>query len=209
MKIFYCKIHDFADLRGSEYLLPQRRERMYRYIRNEDRARCLVGGLMLRHVLGKGYGEYLAFGPYEKPYLKEQDVFFNLSHSVSYAVIAVSHHEVGVDVEHVSPYSLSVAEKCFTAEEMKWLLQHRNRRDFYRLWTGKESVMKAVGDGLSMAPESFDIMPVEDGPHKIRGKTWYLYWAGLEEYEICAACAADEDVEMIEIKRSELLAERC
>ena len=164
---------------------------------------------MLRHVLGKGYGEYLAFGPYGKPYLKEQDVFFNLSHSVSYAVIAVSHHEVGVDVEHVSPYSLSVAEKCFTAEEMKWLLQHRNRRDFYRLWTGKESVMKAVGDGLSMAPESFDIMPVEDGPHKIRGKTWYLYWAGLEEYEICAACAADEDVEMIEIKRSELLAERC
>lgn len=205
MKLFVCGIAGFDDSSGIEHLLPARRKRMERYLQEEDRARCLVAGLMLRYALGEGYGERLAFGPNGKPYLNDGSLFFNLSHAGEYVAMALSAYEVGVDIERVLPYSASVAKKCFTAEERAWLKDRNEDRAFYSLWTGKESVMKATGLGFSMPPEHFHVLPVLDGPHSIGGKTWYLQWHSMEHHEICVAGAAEETMQIISIGRAELL----
>jgi len=206
MELYYCNIAELSDLRGTEYLSPKRRERMSRYLRHDDRARCLAAGLLLRAVLGMEACGRILQGPCGKPYLPG-GAFFNLSHSGDYVVLAVSAAEIGADAEQITPYSESVAQKCFTAAELKWLSQQDDDQAFFRLWTGKESVMKATGLGLQMPPESFQILPVSDGAHRIGGRDWFLHWFSLPGHEVCAATATEQPVRLLPLDRTALLGE--
>lgn len=203
MDIYLCGIKEFSDLSGVEYLPEERKERLYRYLRKEDKARCLVGGLMMRYVLGGDYSGKLFFGRNGKPYIKG-GVYFNLSHSEEYVALAVCSSEVGVDIELVRPYSAAVAKKCYTAEEREWLTKSDDRA-FYKLWTGKESIMKATGMGFSLSPESFSVLPVLPGPHIICGGTWYMQWYSFNDYEICAASVTEEEARIKVVDRGRLL----
>ncbi|SFJ64521.1 4'-phosphopantetheinyl transferase family protein [Thermoflavimicrobium dichotomicum] len=79
---------------------------------------------------------------------------FNLSHSGSRALLAVSHHPVGIDIEQIKPdfnftelvsHIMSPPEQqCF----MK-LPKEKQRDHFFLLWTRKEAYIKAIGKGLS------------------------------------------------------------
>ncbi len=49
---------------------------------------------------------------------------------------------------------------------------------FFRLWTLKESVMKATGLGMNLPPGSFEVLPLAEGkPATILGRCWYA-WEG-------------------------------
>lgn len=206
MELYYCNIAEFSDLCGSQYLPLERRQKMQRYRFLEDRARCLAAGLMFRYVFGESAGGALLSGPYGKPYLQGDSRSFNLSHAGSYVVLGVAACEIGIDIEKITPYSDAVAKKCFTAEEQAWLYHQGCKAAFYRLWTGKESIMKATGLGFQMPPESFHVLPVLDGEHFIAGKTWHLRWFTLKGHEICAATAKPEQIkQLIPLGRSELL----
>ena len=206
MKLYYCNIAELNDLRGTEYLSPKRRERMSRYLRHDDRARCLAAGLLLRVAFGEENCMRISTASYGKPYFPE-NAFFNLSHSGDYAVLAVSPCEVGVDVERIDPYSESVAKKCFTAAELEWLSGQACDKAFFRLWTGKESVMKATGLGFRMPPESFQILPVSGGAHRICGKKWFLRWISLPGHEVCVATATEQPLQLLPLGRDVLLGE--
>lgn len=206
MKLYYCSIAELSDLCGAEYLSPGRRERMSRFRQPEDRARCLAAGLLLRAVLGEEACGRILQAPCGKPYLPG-GAFFNLSHSGDYVVLAVSPSETGADVERVAPYPESIAKKCFTAAELKWLSGQGCDRAFFKLWTGKESVMKATGLGFHMPPESFQILPMSDGAHRIAGKDWFLRWLALPGHEVCVATATEQPMQVLPLGRAELLGE--
>jgi len=203
MKLYYCNIAELNDFREAARLSPERRERMARYLRQDDRKRCLAAGLLLRAAFGEESCARISLEPCGKPYLPG-GAFFNLSHSGNYAVLAVSPCEVGVDVEQVAPYSQAVAEKCFTAPEREWLSRQSCGQAFFKLWTGKESVMKATGLGLRMPPESFNILPVSDGVHRVSGKDWYLRWFSLPGHEACAATATEQAIQLLPLSGAAL-----
>lgn len=206
MELYYCNIAEFSDLSGVEYLSAGRRLKLQRYLHPADRIRCLVAGLMLRHAFGGLVNTEILTGPYGKPYLSGGSTCFNLSHSGAYVVLGVAPCEIGIDIEKVSPYSDAIAKKCFTAGERTWLYRQGCDNAFYKLWTGKESVMKATGFGFGMPPEGFNILPVLNGGHFIAGKTWYLQWFTLKGYELCVATAQPEQtVRFVPLGRSELL----
>ncbi len=74
------------------------------------------------------------------------------------------------------------------------------------LWTAKESVMKACGQGLYMAPESFSVLPVSDGPHLIHGKNWFLSWNLSDGHQICVASEkAISQTDLVYLSKSDLL----
>lgn len=79
---------------------------------------------------------------------------FNLAHSHGLVVMAVgSMAGLGVDVERISPtVPLEVAQRYFSTQEiaaLESLPAAEKPRRFQRLWTLKESYLKAVGTGIS------------------------------------------------------------
>ncbi len=205
MKLYICEIDGLMDLPGRHLIGMARRERLLRYLRREDQARCLAAGLLLRRVLGI-CEDKLCKGPYGKPYLPDGRQF-NLSHSGRYVILGVSNAEIGVDVEKIAPFDDRVVRRCFTAEEKAWLYETDSENRFYRLWTAKESVMKATGAGFHMPPETFCVLPMEDGLHMISGKQWYLRWAELPGHAVCVACGQAEELHITWLTTAQLVGE--
>jgi 4'-phosphopantetheinyl transferase len=100
-----------------------------------------------------------------KPELAEEaggrKLRFNLSHSQSVALIAVTaDREVGVDVEQVRELTdwEHIARRYFSAPERRALDNtpaHERMAAFFNCWTRKEAYAKAKGMGLSMPMNSF------------------------------------------------------
>jgi 4'-phosphopantetheinyl transferase len=91
---------------------------------------------------------------------------FNLSHTdglVACAVTLAIGTRVGVDVEQGDRrIGADVATAIFAAEELAWLDGRpagRGGPDLVTFWTLKEAYIKVLGLGLSLATDSFAILP--------------------------------------------------
>ncbi|MBU0595324.1 4'-phosphopantetheinyl transferase superfamily protein [Candidatus Bipolaricaulota bacterium] len=97
------------------------------------------------------------------------DMRFSLSHSGDWALLAVTHGiDVGIDIERIRRGAdvHRLAERFFTSLETQQLLEHeeRARRDaFFRIWTCKEALIKALGLGVPSALGSFSVLRRADG----------------------------------------------
>lgn len=102
------------------------------------------------------------YGKHGKPQLAPATgVEFNLTHSGQLALVAVGRGgRLGVDVEDPRrdrPF-LRLARRYFSTPEYRWLEAlppSQQRAGFYRLWVLKEAYLKAVGTGLTFAPNRF------------------------------------------------------
>lgn len=163
---------------------PLRYERAMRFRCREDQLRCLGAGVLLHRGLYIKE-ENLRYNAHGKPYVPEFEGDFSLSHSGELTVLAVSDSGVvGVDVERIDRRHLDIATRVFQPEEIAWMKSSRgleqqkdavceNKEEetkiaqedvnFFRLWTLKESVMKAEGKGLSLSPASFSVLPLIEG----------------------------------------------
>jgi 4'-phosphopantetheinyl transferase len=88
---------------------------------------------------------------------------FNLTHSHDLAILAVaSDREVGVDVEHLRDnieFEM-LAARYFSpleAEPLASLEGNELKRQFFRIWTAKEAYIKAIGQGLQIPLDQFDV----------------------------------------------------
>ena len=153
-------------------LSSSERERLSRYRFADHQRRYQIGHGALRQILA-GYLDVapteIAFrtGPRGKPHLVGDGLHFNLSHSGKLALIGVAQTELGVDVEKVRHLeSLTpIAQRHFSNSEFETLdeLQGEARElAFYRCWTRKEAYIKALGEGLSMALDSFEVSLSEE-----------------------------------------------
>ncbi|MBC7418675.1 MAG: 4'-phosphopantetheinyl transferase superfamily protein [Pedobacter sp.] len=76
---------------------------------------------------------------------------FNLSHSGKYVLIIISNRSVGIDIEiPETNFDFStVLEHTFSLEEINYIKKSDYRREcFLTLWTRKEALLKATGEGL-------------------------------------------------------------
>ena len=88
---------------------------------------------------------------------------FNVSHSGGHGLIAIGgHDDLGVDVEERSPHRdfAGLAGRVYGPRERRRLARVSGTARlhlFYRLWTMKEALLKAIGTGLSLGPSRFEI----------------------------------------------------
>ena len=125
------------------------------------------GGLriLLAHYLGCPPDQIgLICGPRGKPALPgSARIQFNASHSGQMAVFAFTVGcELGVDVEQIRELDdlESIAARFFSAEEATELLSLKPDErvlGFFRCWTRKEAFVKAVGGGLAIPLNSFQV----------------------------------------------------
>lgn len=147
------------------HVSKERQNRLKRFVKIDDAYRSLIGDLLVRFALKERYGPLdmelkIETNEYGKPFLLEYPSFhYNISHSGEYVVCVVHDDAVGVDIEYIGPYDLSLAKELFTKEEYQYLLNDKKDRlaAFYDIWTLKESYIKAVGKGLSKSLQGFSM----------------------------------------------------
>jgi 4'-phosphopantetheinyl transferase len=146
------------------------RRRAERFVFERDRRRFIAAHSAMRVTLGHHLGiapEDVRYATADrgKPHLSDppRDVRFNLSHSGERALVAVTlGREVGVDIEQTRTMSdlFSVAERVFSSaerERLKQTSEDRQHEMFFRLWTRKESFIKALGEGMRFPLAAFDV----------------------------------------------------
>lgn len=144
--------------------------RSQRFVRRSDGCRFVRAHAALRSLLAACLGidpELVSYeiGAHGKPSLQSglPPLEFNLSHSGRLGLLAVARdRSVGVDIEHIRelPDALAIAEMHFTATEARRLRSlplADQSAAFFRYWTRKEAVVKAGGEGLERALDSFDV----------------------------------------------------
>lgn len=141
-----------------------------------DRNRFILAHRTLREILARyldGEPGQLVFSTneYGKPSLAGNSIQFNLSHSGSIALLAVSpHYKVGIDVELERPQVEieSLGRRFFSPSEYSELMSlpgEQRAAAFFRYWSLKEAYIKAHGLGLSLPLDSFDVslLPTRSG----------------------------------------------
>ncbi len=130
---------------------PWHEQRRLEYIAGRGFLRMLLGQSMNR----EGVDVPIRTNEFGKP-IVDGDIFFNLSHSGDYVVIAISTVKVGVDIEDTARKKdwKKLLERFFHEEEKKCV---QNQKDFYHLWTKKEALLKCVGIGLTQNLDSFRV----------------------------------------------------
>ncbi len=152
---------------GMERVSAYRREKVLRFRFRRDRNLSLAAGLLLDKLLSS-YGlrerdmEYVE-NEHGKPYLRSRpDILFSVSHSGDYVVCAVGSVELGVDIEQITLPDWDVVRRCLSDSELSDLLslpESERAERFTRLWTLKESYLKATGIGIGESFPAFDITP--------------------------------------------------
>jgi 4'-phosphopantetheinyl transferase len=166
LHVWAVSLHGDPEPFGS-LLSEAERQRMERFRFMDHRRRYQIGHGALRAILGGYLGRdprSLEFqqGPRGKPFMTGPGIYFNLSHSGKLALIGVSDCEIGIDVEKVRHLEslTEIARRHFSEVEFTALdaLDDTDRElAFYRCWTRKEAYIKALGEGLSMPLDTFDV----------------------------------------------------
>lgn len=142
-------------------LPPERRQKIDGFRFRRDKNLSLGAGVLLYHALARAGVAAPRFtrGPQGKPALAgRQDLHFNLSHGGQRVLCAVSDRPVGCDVEPVTEMDPEIARRFFAPGEYAYLLgaePARRQETFFRLWTLKESFVKATGLGMALPLEAF------------------------------------------------------
>jgi len=151
------------DRRCDLALLTEEEQARARQLRVERvRLQFIASRVQLRIILGR----YLKMDPPQVPLCREasgkpilhpscgSDLHFNVTHSESVAIYAVAaQRRVGVDVEfqREMPDAEALVERFFTLSDRQifsTLPQCERLPAFFRAWTRKEAVLKAIGKGV-------------------------------------------------------------
>lgn len=194
VKIFVIKTDNkIADILPDKMSLLslEEREKLSRYKYDKDRILSLAGRLMLFCFAGRFkdekykdinfvtdinefskenyYDMQIVYGEIGKGMIKDRDdLFFNISHSKEYCVLALSDKEVGVDIQEIKEIRADIAKRFFEKRDNDYIEEDKDKRTerFIEVWCAKESFAKltgrGIGEGFSTFYEDFEKMEILD-----------------------------------------------
>ena len=169
---------------ASEKLLcEEEKAKASRFHFQSDRDRYILGRGLLRILLGHSLQQHpqslqFVYSAKGKPFLKEEAIQFNISHSGDLIVLGVGgDRAIGVDVERIRPLPevLKLAQRFFCEaewEKIRHLPSNLTSRAFFTAWTRKEAFLKATGEGITgLKDVEVSLLP-EESPqiYRIAGK---------------------------------------
>lgn len=153
--LFKIDVNTYYDqIRTANFLSVDELNKAGKYLKEEDTANFVVRKHFLRVILSR----LLPLKPEQIEYHRVENkkpavtgLQFNVSHSKDCAIIAVSSYAIGIDVEHINPdfEFEDVMSYCFNQEELAFVTEAKHPvLNFFTLWTRKEALLKATGEGL-------------------------------------------------------------
>ena len=205
--------HDLREASAFSWLDEYERSRSREFLSDGARRRYVMCRAATRALLTSRLScrnEQLSFGAswYSKPFAildrRPAPVSFNVSHSGDHGLVAIAlKGRVGVDVEEkIVRHNLdSLIDYTFGPNEQAHLAKESGTGKidlFFKLWTIKEALLKALGTGFHFDMSKFEVpSDVRVGtagefrfPH-LPAFRWRVVYLGTDEY---AAAAAHEIV---------------
>jgi len=109
-------------------------------------------------------GVYSLYMEALKRYNLSENLPYNFSHSGEYALCAIGSAKgvkVGCDIEVIKDRDLALARRYFNDSEVAYVMEGTDKKEcmarLIRVWTLKESFMKAVGQGSNLSTKAFTI----------------------------------------------------
>jgi 4'-phosphopantetheinyl transferase len=204
IEIYATKINDVIEeskyKKLLSYLSEERIKKINRLVSFNDKYRSLLGEILVRQIIVNKFSILnsdieIVTNNYGKPYLYTINNFeFNISHSGDWVVCAIDESPIGIDIEKIQSINyLDIAQRFFTKNEFR-LLNSKNRyeklRYFFELWTLKESYIKAVGKGLSIPLNSFEINIIGEIIETIgKNDKYYFKMYNIDSYHKLSVCS--------------------
>jgi 4'-phosphopantetheinyl transferase len=165
-------------------------DKIKKFRRWQDAQLCLLGRLLVEAGIKKLTGRReiwkdIIYNKYGKPYLNDNLLYFNISHSDKIVVCALHGSEIGIDIERQTN-GIEPAEfkQQMTDDEWMKIVSSPNRFfAFYKYWTEKEAVIKKTGKGLSIPLNSFVI---NNNSTQIENQTIYTRQIFIDEDYLCS-----------------------
>ena len=174
------------------YVSNNEMDKAARFRHSADAVRHIAGRALVRRMLEaaghKKFTDEFLLNPYGKPYSPGSGVHFSISHSGSMVWAAFCREAtVGIDVENQLPLpdlaDLTTQLHPREAQAIDHFSAEERTAAFYRCWTRKEAVLKALGKGLSLPLNTFQVrvdssdanwlvLPPDEACRSAAGKNW-------------------------------------
>lgn len=162
-----ARLSNNQDFKDTEKTILSTEEvaKSHRFLHQGDHNRYIISRISLRNILSKFITippADIIFSQYGNKKPSVAGIEFNLSHSNEYILIAISPTPIGIDIEYMkadfdfkilSNMSFGLNEKVHINEGNLPLL------NFYAIWTRKEALLKASGEGLIDNLNEIDCLP--------------------------------------------------
>lgn len=160
----------------------------------KQRQECLFGKLLLRKILNmylpnKIDLRNIQYNQFGKPYIDNCKIDFNISHSGDYIVCAFANEmKIGVDIEKKREIDLNYYKEAMSNAENVYINKSENSIDsFLKIWTCKESILKAEGIGLNYPLDKINIC-VNSNIIIFNNNIWYINYINIDpQYYLCLA----------------------
>lgn len=95
-----------------------------------------------------------------KPYIKDSNLYFSLSHSNGIIALTVSKEEIGLDIELIKDVKDTLSRRIMNDLEYN-TYQSLNKESkkiyFFEVWTSKEAYIKKLGTSITLNPSNISI----------------------------------------------------
>jgi 4'-phosphopantetheinyl transferase len=185
-------------------LSTQEINRWYSFKFEKNKASYLISRIALRNILSLATNVTpekinFSFTNYGKPFIADfPNLHFNLSHSNKKTLIAVSRQQIGIDIEYFDTRIdyFGIVKHFFSAEECDFIKNQKNclakRKIFFKLWTQKEALLKALGLGLFGNTKAINFGVFDQLDKSFVGfdpKDWSLRWLEINDDSYISAVA--------------------
>ena len=158
MKLVYENINNYSLEEYKVFLITLKKEKQYKIaniLKDDDKKRSILGEILLINLLNELNIDYnsitITKNKYGKPYIKDLDLFFNISHSNDFVVCAISKNEIGIDIEKIRETKDSIINQFATTKEKQYINEFKNKFNnrVFEIFTLKESYFKCLGTNLN------------------------------------------------------------
>lgn len=188
LHVWWWKTPDGADPAGLHLLGPDEQRRVSKMRKPQTIADYITGRTMVRRILAELLGVTpgeIVFGRLACPdcgdlghgpptvIRPQTPLRISLSRTAGCGVLAVAGYPIGVDVEGARSLDVDLLGSVVLTPRERALLLGRgdprtSLKTFYRCWTRKEAILKAVGIGIVAPMNRLDVQPEVLEPVTVR-----------------------------------------
>ncbi|MCR4564116.1 MAG: 4'-phosphopantetheinyl transferase superfamily protein [Clostridiales bacterium] len=157
----FINIRDIPVGEYEKYFLlmtDSKQKRVERFRFEDGKKRTVFGEMLARKMICRNCNigeEKIVFktSGTGKPYTKNADICFNISHSDELVLCALNDTPVGVDIEKVRDINPMVIKHTCNEDELEYVYENgiskrETLKRFFEIWTFKEACFKYKGTGI-------------------------------------------------------------